>query len=651
MKTLFIVSIIVTGAWAAIYYVDGRLADDCDGVTYHYHPADRSRNSGAGQRAYRKFKVPNDSMVAGDSCVIRGATSGYDTIYVGYHGSDTGGIYPTRSGSGADNRITYCIYPGEKAELVGNVVFAEGIEIINQNWVRVTGYNGSAGEGIKISNMQFGFRICDTKTSTGFDSGSHYNEIAYCEFTKSESTVVALGLDCGNQIQHNARFNWLHHCKMHDLGGYDSVKDIGTCLDLGWPDCGISDGYVCTDSSRFNVIENNVMYHGGHHVIMILNNRNVIRNNTFHNEQWFKYPPESSIRYGYRTIETQGVYNEDLQNGLNLIEGNRISHTSDNPNNSVEAGVHMAASRNIFRYNDSYAHMGYAFIYESHNSTTTGRVKYNHVYNNTIFACGHGATLPGTINPPVRNTTPDRSTIFCTGYDTLMTRCYYGNVVKNNIAWKGAGRFAAINIYTEDWAWSACDGYDVCGDWIFDHNYKDSLSDPKFVNEGSYASPHIDSSDQEWYWQISPDGSDILTLNTEPDFNLQSTSPCIDSGTYLTLAFGAGEASNKICVDDKNYFWPGWGNGAGGGAVVNSDWIAVGTVGNVVQIDSMTIDTTNDTVYLKSNITWADDAPVWLYKKSDGVRVLYGTTTDAGAHERNPGKKFSKTAMKKRMAP
>lgn len=34
-------------------------------------------------------------------------------------------------------------------------------------------------------------------------------------------------------------------------------------------------------------------------------------------------------------------------------------------------------------------------------------------------------------------------------------------------------------------------------------------------------------------------------------------------------------------------------------------------------------------------MTWADDAPIWLYKKSDGTRVLYGSAPDYGAYEYN----------------
>ena len=64
---------------------------------------------------------------------------------------------------------------------------------------------------------------------------------------------------------------------------------------------------------------------------------------------------------------------------------------------------------------------------------------------------------------------------------------------------------------------------------------------------------------------------------------------------------------------------------------LQADWIAIGTVKNVVQISS--IDYVTNTITLASPMIWADGASIWLYKKSDGVQVLYGKGPDMGAHE------------------
>jgi len=54
-------------------------------------------------------------------------------------------------------------------------------------------------------------------------------------------------------------------------------------------------------------------------------------------------------------------------------------------------------------------------------------------------------------------------------------------------------------------------------------------------------------------------------------------------------------------------------------------------VTNIAQISAINYGT--DTITLASPLTWSDNAPVYLYKKSDGVRVLYGSAPDQGAHE------------------
>ena len=66
-------------------------------------------------------------------------------------------------------------------------------------------------------------------------------------------------------------------------------------------------------------------------------------------------------------------------------------------------------------------------------------------------------------------------------------------------------------------------------------------------------------------------------------------------------------------------------------ANVNADWIAIGTVSNVVQISSINYST--NTITLASAMTWSNNDSVWLYKNSSGEQVLYGSAPDQGAHE------------------
>jgi len=116
--------------------------------------------------------------------------------------------------------------------------------------------------------------------------------------------------------------------------------------------------------------------------------------------------------------------------------------------------------------------------------------------------------------------------------------------------------------------------------------------------------------------------------------NLQSSSGAINGGTYLTQANGSGNNSTTLVVNDALYFQDGtWGSDLARGAAGNyyADWIAIGTVNNVVQISSINYST--NTIALKSPMTWSDKANIWLYKDSSGKQVLSGSAPDYGAYE------------------
>jgi len=85
-------------------------------------------------------------------------------------------------------------------------------------------------------------------------------------------------------------------------------------------------------------------------------------------------------------------------------------------------------------------------------------------------------------------------------------------------------------------------------------------------------------------------------------------------------------------VEDAMYFQDGtWGSSLTRGVTMFPDWIAVGTVSNRVGIKSINYST--NTITLNAPITWDNQAPVWLYKKSDGAVVLQGAAPDFGAAE------------------
>jgi hypothetical protein len=149
---------------------------------------------------------------------------------------------------------------------------------------------------------------------------------------------------------------------------------------------------------------------------------------------------------------------------------------------------------------------------------------------------------------------------------------------------------------------------------------------------------------------VNPDLSDTQSQNffpsihgyagvPLPDLRLQLSSGAIGGGTYLTQAVGRGLHSTTLVVQDAGYFQDGTaGSDLARGITFFPDWIAIGTVHNVVQISAIDYDT--NTITLASPVHWKDGDPIWLYKDSDGTVVLGETGPNFGASPDFPQPRF-----------
>ncbi|MCK4634447.1 MAG: right-handed parallel beta-helix repeat-containing protein [Candidatus Aenigmarchaeota archaeon] len=98
------------------------------------------------------------------------------------------------------------------------------------------------------------------------------------------------------------------------------------------------------------------------------------------------------------------------------------------------------------------------------------------------------------------------------------------------------------------------------------------------------------------------------------NFTLQSDSPAIDSGDWLTETVGSGSGTN-ITVEDAAYFHDGFG-------LTNGDLIKVG-LNSVVMVTD--INYTTDNITVNQSISWSNGDPVGL--------VYSGIAPDIGAYE------------------
>lgn len=133
-----------------------------------------------------------------------------------------------------------------------------------------------------------------------------------------------------------------------------------------------------------------------------------------------------------------------------------------------------------------------------------------------------------------------------------------------------------------------------------------------------------------WNSPYSSEATYALLRNKNPLFtnypygaSIQISSPAKDAGAALTtVATGDSGSGTNLVLSDARFFQPGW-------AGTQADWIAVGTATNIAQVSS--INYTTNSITLVNGIIRSSGQQVWLYKKSDGTRVLNGITSSIGA--------------------
>lgn len=498
---------------AAVYYVASNGSDS---------------NPGTESQPWTLAKA-NATLLAGDTVHIK----------AGNYGT---GIIPARSGT-AGNPITYRNFNTDVVTISGPNY---GVSIDGKSYITVQGIN-----------------VTDCTHQLYITNGAHHNIIAYCNFYKQKNAG-----DWETSVIHgNSQYNWIHHTSMSE-GGECSAggSDDGSVLEIGTESSS-------TDQTQYNLIEESVLFHGGHHIVGLYGRFNTIRNNYFHNEAW-------SRSKGNRTLYMNGT---DPGTGTNLIEGNHFGYAAAPCDAQTVGNVPISTPYNIFRYNTLYHHNAYGLGFADYtNSAADSAGSFNKIYNNTIFHSGYNID-PGFV-------TSNENAAVTFPYSTTVQNRFHNNLYFANRKVYG-GSPASLQVFANEF-----DG--------------DTQGNPLFVNASATAIP-------------DPFDSSL------PNLNLSGGSPAINQGGALTTVAAADSGSGtSLVVANAGYFQDGTFAPAG---AIQADWIAVGTVGNVVQISS--INQASNTITLTSAISRNDNDPVWLYKKSDGVRVLYGSAPDAGAYE------------------
>ena len=466
-----------------------------------------------------------------------------DTVYLlaGTYNND-GYINPTNSGR-SGNLITYEGYGGT-VKITGQ---AYAVFLGDDNYIKVKGITGdNCTQLLRIQN-------------------SKYNQIEGCTFNRNSTNEWNHSL-----IYKGSQYNWIHDNIFSRGGICSGGSDEGSVLDIG-------DEYNANDTTAYNLIEDNVFFYGGHHVVGLMSQYNTFRNNYLHNEAW-------TNGKGNRTLYLNG-HNTNAKK--NLIEGNRFGYAAPPCDDTNVGGVLISTSNNIIRFNDFYHHDVYGLYFQVYAGYSNAN--YNHVFNNTFFN-----NCNSTVWPYLCNGGFEDSAIAFNDWESSQEVKY--NIFKNNLYFKHH------TPYTDtDQA--------KISDQIFANEFNADVSgNPLFVNASTtYPSDKNDS--------------------TVPDLSILNNSPAKDAGGALTNVSASDTGSGtSLVVADAGYFQDGtWGPPGR----IDADWIAVRTVDNTVHISSIS----GNTITLVNSISRSDGDSVWLYKDSDGRIVIYGSAPDAGAHE------------------
>jgi len=383
--------------------------------------------------------------------------------------------------------------------------------------------------------------------------GASHNTIAYCTFSKMRN----LRLWQGSRLYWNSQYNWIHHCTFSEYGSHANSTDTGTVVAIGEEE-------NQTDHSWYNRFEDNTLYFGGHDVMSLDARYTVIRRNRFHNGDW--------NGHGMRNLITTGY---EVESGWNLIEGNIFSYSGYpvHPSEAGSAGCTIATRNNIIRGNLFY-HNNENGLILSHTANYMDVPSHNRIYHNTFFHNGF-------------NTNPDEPHEALCGLGFALwsragSETISGNVVKNNIFWKNAKAW-------DSYPSTLVNAQTFVGNW-------EEAADPKFIDASATLGNEFDFS--------------------RPNLRLQSASPCIDAGMFLTMVTSAAGSGRSFTVGDSLYFTDGWG-------VVPGDEVQLEGTSQRARITS--INQTTKTIGVDADLNW---------KQNQGLSLAYsGSKPDIGAFE------------------
>lgn len=426
---------------------------------YYVSPTGNDGNSGTQVKPWGSIAKANSTLQPGD------------TVYL-MSGEYRERIEPARSGA-PGRYITYKASERRKAVITappGKVA----ILLRDRSYIRIEGLTVDGKKAWQASNID---RWADLE-------GAHYNIIQNSEFKNAKGWYAFFLVNSHN--------NKLLNNRMDNVGTFwneQTAEGMGDMI-----------GLHCANN---NLIQGNHLTRGGHNLLHVSGNYNIIRGNTFDNK-W-------GNNIGYRSVElTANQRNCSKAVGFNVFENNILK-------NSLLA-------HHDFRGSKADA-PSVAMKVEG-----TGQI-----VRNNLFWNNSGAAISSAIRPP-RIPTSEQN------------RIYNNTVVKNEGLWSlrtySSGK--AINNIFKNNLVHASTGADVSGDSYAGNSFIANLLRPA---KGKSAYRNTRSGAPSF---VSEDPT------AEDAFRLNRNSAMIDVGDFLTQTTAAG-SGKSVAVEDAGWFTDGFG--------------------------------------------------------------------------------------------
>ncbi len=562
-KTIILIAVLLT----ALFFAKISLA-----ATYYVSTTGSDSNPGTQAQPWKTIQKAANTLQPGDTVYIRAGT---------YNEKVT----PTRSGT-SGNYITYRSYSGE-AVTINAAGRDSGFQVSGRSYIQVIDLK-VVGDRAGGSGTYAGVWVADNSNNIILD-GIEATKNRFGIYLQGESTPLSY-VTIKNSLLHDNPFHglWVAE-KAYDITVGPNNKmynNQGEEIYSFGIECGTDYGGPFSDGPRRVNIFGNEVYGNYMQGIRTWNAAYVwIHNNIIYDNG------------------ATGIQLEDGTENV-VVEDNTCYHNADIY--AYETGIWVAQTNNVAVRNNTLRYNKVGFMV----TDSTRVIAHNNIISENNRGVPHLLNAMGiNLDASASQVTLAHNTLYKNGAPETqrggMTTCAYhapvdAVVLKNNIISETTANSDM---------WLGCNN-----NFISDYN---DVYNTRTVNVNWLGS------DKTWAEYKSTSGKDANSISSNPkfvdpsngNFNLQATSPCKDTGDFLTRTSGSGSGTT-VTVSDASYFTDGFGTGAAG------DLVQIGS-NSPVRITN--VDYGTNTIAVDRSISW---------NSGDGVSYTYsGSAPDIGAYE------------------